>query len=157
MLDTICDLDHRTVVDTQRDGPLRQLIGETHARVEMLVDAVRDLRTGMENKERDIQAELRTIKHDARSAEQIWVGRLELGDRRMGEIERRIGEAEKSMREMATLLQQVQVPLDQLLELKKRLWWTGALAISIATFVWVFVQPWYALVVHRLFPGGGGQ
>jgi hypothetical protein len=123
----------------------------------MLVDAVRDLRVGMESKERDIQAELRTIKHDARNSEQIWTVQLELGDRRMGEIERRIGEAEKSMREMATLLQQVQAPLNQLLELKKRLWWTGALAISIAAFVWVFVQPFYALVVHRLFPGASGQ
>lgn len=133
------------------EGPLRQLLAETHSRVALTLEAVRDAKADLIRTEDKIDRELRTIKHDARNYEQVIGGRLELADRRTGEMERRLGEVEYSVKEVAASVAKIIEPIEQLLNFRNRLAWGGLAVVSIGTVLWVFVSPIYDVFVHRIF------
>lgn len=141
------------------DGPIRQMLGETHAGVSHLVDVVRDMRADMIRQNDAMERELRTIKHDARNHEQVVQGRLELADRRSGELERRLGVAELQATQNALAIQsavdrlkEATAPIDGLMEFRSRLAWGGIILAGAVTFIWVFVGPVYSNLISRIFP-----
>lgn len=79
---------------TPQEGSARQTLFETSATVKLILQSMREMREDGNRQKDETDRELRTIKHDARNGEQIISGRMEMGDRRMGEIERRIGQVE---------------------------------------------------------------
>lgn len=130
-------------------GSIRQMIGETHARVEMLGDDIKEIKDDLKEGEDKVWRELRAIKHDDNNRQQIHVGQRDLADRRMGEIERRIGEVETTMKTAVALISDVQRPVNQLVELKSRIWWLAGIIAAVVAFGWLLAQPVYEIIVHK--------
>lgn len=141
---------------------MRQLLGETHARVTAVLDQMRDLRADQLRNKDEIDRELRAIKHDMRNSEQVIHARLELADRRSGEIERRIGQVEigiaqmtelrASVKELADGFDKLKEPLEDLINLRNRLMWGGATIVAIVTLLWIFVAPVYKQLIAIWLP-----
>ena len=128
--------------DELSDREILRQIYETHAHVATLIDRLSELRIDGEKKNDALWMELRAIKHSIGNEQQLFSGRLELADRRSGEIERRIGEVERATKEIAA-------GVAPLIELRSRIWGVGAILVGAAVLLWVFVSPVYDTLVHK--------
>jgi hypothetical protein len=133
-------------------GPIRQMLGETHATVTQLLVAISNMRDDSIRQQDTLDRELRTIKHDGRNFEQVIGGRLEMADRRSGELERRLGEVERLVKDATVQIAKATAPIEQLMEFRNRLAWGGVLLAGAVTLIWVFVAPVYSNLISRIFP-----
>lgn len=124
-------------------GTVRQQIGETLAKVDLLLQAVRDNREESKVESERLWMELRTIKHDENNRQQILSARLEMADRRSGEIERRIGVLEEANTELKKLLAAIEGPVKQIVEFRGRLGWISSVIIAGGLLVWTVGKPIY--------------
>ena len=132
------------------DQEILKQIYETHSRTALLIDRLGDLRLDSDKRIEAIWMELRSIKHNIGNEQQIISGRLELADRRSGEIERRIGELEKKASEIERKTGEIADGMKPLVDLRQRIWGIGALLGGVLVFLWIFAKPVYDAYVSRL-------
>ena len=132
----------------------REVLGATHAKVDMLLDQVKEARSERRDSEAKLWMELRAIKHDMNNREQAVSLRLELADRRTGELERRLGEVELSEKKIIEELQLIRRPVEQIIELKRWVRWLAVGVVSLSIAIWAFGKPWYEEWVSSWFGHG---
>lgn len=132
------------------DASLRQQIGEILGTVRALDTRIADRRREARDAEERIWAELRTLKHEARNADQVISSRLELADIRMRQMETAQADFERTLAEVKEDVEKMRVPLDELMEMRRRIASLGALGMSIIIALWALAEPVWRLVVQGL-------
>jgi len=138
--------------DSSDGGSIRQQIGDTLATVRFLVETLKDIRAERKDFEERIWMELRTIKHDSNGDAQLVSARLELADRRSGEMERRLGEVEATMKGIATEIVSLKRPVEAIIEIRKWMKWLVGIIGSAILLLAAFGRAWYDNWVSSFWP-----
>ena len=121
-------------------GNIRETIGATHAKVDLLLEQTQQDRRERREAEERIWMELRAIKHDKANSDMLQATQLQMIDRRQGEIERRVGLLEK--------------PVQQFVQLKARLVWLGGLLAGAIVLLTTLGKPFYDAWIAGWFSKG---
>ena len=118
-------------------GNIRETIGATHAKVDLLLDQAREDRIERREAEERIWIELRALKHDKANSDMLLATQLQMIDRREGEMERRLGLIER--------------PVLQYVEMRRNVVWLGGLILGAIVILWTIGKPFWDGFVARLF------
>lgn len=134
-------------------GDIRQQIGEILGTVRALDERMKDRQREAREETQLIHQELRTVKHDQRSGEQILSLRTEKVEKEVSKLTEQLHDTTKTITTMVKDLGDLQAPVTELVNMKRRFVAFAAFGMSIMAVLWALAEPIWAWAVHRFFGG----
>lgn len=119
------------------------MLGGIDTAVRLIADQFREYRGETKDELEKMWVAQRRLAHDHNSGRQTINTRMEMSDRRAGEIERRLGV-------LADSVAKVQTTVDDIAETRLKIKWIIGLAATLAAGISVAIAPFYHAIVELL-------
>lgn len=105
-------------------GRIRELLGEMSGTVRSINEALREHKA-------EFRTEIRSVKDDQRQIEQAYSKQMDLLNQQVRDLERSAGSISSQVTNLASSVDQLKGPVDELNDFKQRLFTYGAVAATI--------------------------
>lgn len=129
---------------SETSGNVRQQIGEILGTVRALDERMKERQRDAREEMQLIHQELRTVKHDQRSGEQILSLRVE-------KVEKEVGKLASRMDEVSDSVGELKGPVAELVNMKRRFVAFAAFGMSVMAVLWALTEPLRTWAIHKLF------